>query len=343
MTHSSNIPVSDQLQKAFGDARASGNVRFIKVSIEDESLVPVATQPVSADAEHDFAKVVPNFERHTAAFVLYRLDSTDASAGSHEWVLLSYVPDGSPVKQRMLYASTRDYLKRQLGKNYFAYDFYGSAPEDFTWEAFQESLKKPQGTAPLTADEVQRSSMAGAEIDPGHTREYVHSVKFPLSIAAQNALRNLTPAQNYAQISVDTVKETVELVEARQLSASDIASRLPSNEPRFVFFRWSHTHNGGAGPVRLESNVFIYWCPETAPIKAKMLYSTVKSVVAGAAEDAGVTFEKAGKLEASELEDVTEEAIREALHPTAEDGQKAFARPRGPGRGPARLNRTRNK
>jgi hypothetical protein len=22
----------------------------------------------------------------------------------------------------------RDYLKRQLGKNYFAYDFYGSAP-----------------------------------------------------------------------------------------------------------------------------------------------------------------------------------------------------------------------
>jgi hypothetical protein len=66
--------------------------------------------------------------------------------------------------------------------------------------------------------------------------------------------------------------------------------------------------------------------------------------VAGAAEDAGVTFEKAGKLEASELEDVTEEAIREALHPTADDGQKAFARPRGPGRGPARLNRTnRNK
>jgi hypothetical protein len=54
--------------------------------------------------------------------------------------------------------------------------------------------------------------------------------------------------------SVDTVKETVELVEARQLSASEIASRLPSNEPRFVFFRWSHTHNGGAGPVRLESN-----------------------------------------------------------------------------------------
>jgi twinfilin-like protein len=55
----------------------------------------------------DFSKVVPTFERHTAAFVLYRLDSTDASAGGHEWVLLSYVPDGSPVKQRMLYASTR--------------------------------------------------------------------------------------------------------------------------------------------------------------------------------------------------------------------------------------------
>jgi hypothetical protein len=66
-------------------------------------------------------------------------------------------------------------------------------------------------------------------------------------------------------------------------------------------------------------------------------------VVAGAAEDAGVTVEKAGKLEADSLEDLTEERLGEAIHPATDDSQKSFARPSRPGRGPARLNRTRNK
>jgi len=62
----------------------------------------------------DFPQAVSHLERRTAAFVLYRLDSIDPSTGSHEWILLSYVPDGCPVKQRMLYASTR-FLPHTLG------------------------------------------------------------------------------------------------------------------------------------------------------------------------------------------------------------------------------------
>jgi len=314
-------------------------VRFIKVSIDNEEMVPVATQNVVGDAAQDFAKVVGHLERHTAAFVIYRLDSTDASSGGLEWVLLSFVPDGSPVKQRMLYASTRDYLKRQLGKNYFAYDFYGSAPEDFTWDAFQESLKRPNLAAAMTATEVQQSKMATAEVDPGHTREYVHSVKFPLSNAAQKALKNLSASQNCVQIKVDTDQETVELVEAGKLSLSELTRRLPSGEPRFVFFKYVHTHNGASA----DPNVFIYWCPEEAPVKAKMLYSTVKSVLAGAAEDAGVTIEKVGKLELDSVDDLTESSLNEIFHPPVEDTQKNFSRPSRPGRGPARLNRARGK
>lgn len=339
MSHSSNIPVSNALETAFANARTSKNVRFIKVSIENEELVPNHSQALSGDAEKDFPQAVSHLERRTAAFVLYRLDSIDPSTGSHEWILLSYVPDGCPVKQRMLYASTRDYLKRQLGKNYFAHDLYGSEPEDFSWEAYQESLKKPQASAPLTATEIQRSSMAQAEVDPGHTREYVHSVKFPLSTDAQNALRNLSASQNYIQISVDTARETVELVEARQLSISALAGRLPSSEPRFVFFKYVHGHEG----VTVEPNVFIYWCPDGAPVKSRMLYSTVKSVVAAAAEEAGVTVEKAGKLEVDSIESISEENLNEVLHPPSDDTQKSFARPLRPGRGPARLNRNRNK
>lgn len=66
-------------------------------------------------------------------------------------------------------------------------------------------------------------------------------------------------------------------------------------------------------------------------------------MLAGAAEDAGVVIEKAGKLEIDTADELTEESLNEIFHPPTEDTQKTFARPSRPGRGPARLNRTRNK
>ena len=45
----------------------------------------------------------------------------------NEWLLVSYVPDGSPVKARMLYASSQGNLKRELGLTYFADEFHGSS------------------------------------------------------------------------------------------------------------------------------------------------------------------------------------------------------------------------
>lgn len=92
---------------------------------------------------------------------------------------------------------------------------------------------------------------------------------------------------------MDTAKETVELVEAGKSTVAELARRLPSSEPRFVFFKFVHTFNGASAEPNstlssrsrcastvlmsaLIPSVFIYWCPEGAPIKSKMLYSTVK-------------------------------------------------------------------
>lgn len=57
---------------------------------------------------------------------MYRLDAKNAHG--YEWLLISYVPDGSPVKSRMLYASSHALLKRELGLTYFSDEFHGSEP-----------------------------------------------------------------------------------------------------------------------------------------------------------------------------------------------------------------------
>jgi len=330
MTHSSNIPVSSQLEEAFGKARTEGGVRFIKAHIKDEQLLPILTQPLG-NLESDFGKVVPLLEPKTPSYFIFRLDTQNTLG--YEWLLLAYVPDGSSVKDRMLYASTRDSLKKQLGKSYFVTnDMYGSETAEFTWEAYQDILQKPFVAAPLTASEMHLSNEVHAEIDHGGAREYVHSVRFPLSNDAQDALRNFSTKQNFVQLSVDTTRETIELVSIKKVAVGNIPSEISTSEPRFVFFKYTHTFQGEA----IDSNVFIYCCPENAHVKKKMLYSTVKSVVAGAAEDFRIVLDKTGKIEVDDPELLTVDYLNESLHPVKEV-KKGFARPLRPGKGGARL------
>ena len=51
--------------------------------------------------------------------------------------------------------------------------------------------KKASIDAPLTQSEQSRNAAATMEVDMGHTREYVHSVLFPMSTEAVAALKSL--------------------------------------------------------------------------------------------------------------------------------------------------------
>jgi twinfilin-like protein len=329
MTHSSNIPVSAELENAFANARTQEGVRYLKVIIRDEALYCVGTFPETNNIQNDFATVQSHMEPKIPCYILFKLD-----AAENRWLCLSYVPDGSPVKQRMLYASTRDAMKKQLGKSYFVLDMYGSTKEEFTWAAYEESLKKPASSAPLTAAEMQYASEAHAEVDPGHSREYVHSVRFPLSNTADQALRSFSSNKNFVQLKVDAEKETIELVAAKKVGVDRLAAEISTEEPRFTFYKYEHNWEG----TPFESNVFIYSCPEGAPVKLRMLYSTVKSVVSGAAEGAGIQVDRNGKLELDDPTEATPDLLNQSLHPQVEV-QKSFARPSRPGRGKPRLTR----
>ena len=63
-----------------------------------------------------------------------------------QWILLAYTPDGSKVRDRMLYASTRDTLKKELGRSYFVDELYGSekvlynSPRNVTSDGLRMSL-----------------------------------------------------------------------------------------------------------------------------------------------------------------------------------------------------------
>lgn len=128
MSHSSGIPLSTDLDKAFASARTDGGIRWLKIIIRNDQLVEVARGPLGASFDADFPQVKPLLEPKQPCYIAFRMDTKNING--FEWLLCVYIPDASSVKDRMIFASTREILKRQLGLSYFGDDLFGTSPDE---------------------------------------------------------------------------------------------------------------------------------------------------------------------------------------------------------------------
>lgn len=99
-------------------------------------------------------------------------------------------------------------------------------------------------------------------------------------------------------LQFSVTNEQLQLVSSAQCaSLSDkLASFRDSQEPRFALFR----HNSKV--------VFLYFCPESVPVRQRMLYSSCRTAMLQHVVDAGVTTVDR-KLEIMSREDLKLEAI----------------------------------
>ena len=130
MTHSCTFPLSAELSALFEAENGAGaSVSVIKVSIADETFVLSGTAPLGANAEGDFAKAkgLLRGKEESAAYLIFRLKR---GAEKQSWLLISFVPDEAPVKDKMLYSSAKDTLKKDLGQDKIAQEMHFSHIED---------------------------------------------------------------------------------------------------------------------------------------------------------------------------------------------------------------------
>lgn len=109
----------------------------------------------------------------------------------------------------------------------------------------------------------------------------------------------------------------------------ELSQAISPNEPRFTFYRFTHTHNGTEqSPV-----LFFYTCPVTPGTKAikfRMMYPLMKrSVLEVAEREAGLKLEK--RFEVEEPSEITEQSVLDDLHPKV-TARQGFSRPKRPGR-----------
>ncbi|KAF8710911.1 Actin depolymerizing protein, partial [Rhizoctonia solani] len=334
MSASSGIGVSPELSSAFASAVASQSTRFIKVKIQNESLVPDGTIPTgSGGFIDDLPQLQDILEDDIPAYIL-------AYTEGSKWLFISYVPDTAKVRDKMVYASSRGALTKALGDQKFKDNIFATSKDDLTPEAYQAHQRHLAAPKPLTARERELEEIRAAErassaaYEGAGVRQSIVGSRAGMKWSDElgDALRDLQPGR-LVVISIDPTKEELILKDTKDVSLDDVPGALPASEPAYGLYSWAQEE--GASP----HIVFTYTCPSSSPVKYRMLYSSgVASLVNDVKAQAGITVAK--RLESSDPTELDLAWLRSELaspgsgttSPPADDSKKPFAKPRGPAR-----------
>lgn len=103
-----------------------------------------------------------------------------------KFLAITYVPDAAPVRQKMLFASTRLTFVRELGSEHFRETIFVTTPEELSERGFQKHDAHSKLDAPLTEEERTLGEVKKAEQEAGvgtGTKEIHLSKSFAMPVA----------------------------------------------------------------------------------------------------------------------------------------------------------------
>ncbi|EDU42339.1 actin monomer binding protein [Pyrenophora tritici-repentis] len=326
----SGISASQELKSALGSLITSTNQRGVLATIQNETIVPSGTITSTASTfVDDLSNLSPHIQPNTALYILLRRADTLASADK-SLVAITYVPNAAPVRQKMLFASTRLTMVRELGGEHFAESVFTTEASELTSSGWEKHIAHTASEKPLTAEEQSLQDIKDAEaLESRGTRGQGLAQGGRIAIRADDevarALRELGEggaADNLVQLRMDGASETLQLVSTSSATPSTLAAAMDTKEPRYAFYR----HDDADASI-----VFISTCPSGAKIRERMIYAASRgNVVSLAQNEAGLKVVK--KLEATNPDEVTEQIILDEFKVEKKEESKGFAKPKRPGR-----------
>lgn len=337
MSHQTGIQANEDLKHFFGKCK-DGHVRVFKVIIKEEQLTLDEHLEPQGTWEEDLELMLTKLvEDKQPCYLFFRLDSENESGC--EWIFVSWSPDNSPVREKMLYASTKATLKKEFGGGHVKHEIFASAKEDVTLRGYKKFLRSSSAPAPLTfaEEELQNIKKHESRTDVGVDTKHqtLQGVAFPISDAAVSALFDLKDeVVTYVQLSIDIENEEINLEKTESTPVKNLARKVPMDHARYHLFRFPHHYEGDL----FTSVVFIYSMPGySCSVKERMLYSSCKNPLLDAVENK-IGIEVAKKIETDDPAELTEDFLVDQIHPKLNIYKQKFAKPKGPGnRGARRL------
>lgn len=345
MSHQTGIQANDDLKALFARSK-EGNIRTIKVDIQDEQLICCESKEPEGDWESDYDKtILPMLEEEDPCYLFYRLDTQNNQG--YEWLFISYSPDFAKPQRKMLFAGTKATLKKEFGGGHIRDEIFGTNPTDVSLSGFKKHKVSESAPPPLTDQELElemvKQQEMRADISVDTKQSHMTGVQFPVT---DEALKNLVDLKekklSLVQLELDIPSETIVLVDTKKdVAANDLSSHVPGDRGRFVFYLFKHTFEGDY----LESLVFVYSMPGyKCSIKERMLYSTCKGPLLDVATGSNVGLEIGRKIEISDPSELNEDFLHDQLHPRKDIIRQKFAKPPKPAgsRGPRRVLSSQN-
>lgn len=320
--HTSGIAVTQELAKAFHDVADDENTLFVKFSIDlkDDKFVMLDVGKKTGDRTKDFEEAGKLLEPKTPSFIIIR--GEDAA----RWVCIFYVPDNSPVKNKMVFASSSSALKTGLGVK-FETEFPISAAEDCTYPEYQKVFATTNEDNILTWQE-RDAKATRYESHTGFDEVKVSAIMGIPIPAAETVEPDLKSLQAGSVNCVELIlNPETEVLGSKSYNStvSDLSANLPAKEPRYFLLQYKMDFEGKSE----DHKVFIYYCPMSCIPKQKMFYSSSKATILKLLTQLGI--EKVVNLEADTPTEITDQVIQNEIHPPkAED--TSFAKPKAGGR-----------
>ena len=294
-----HLPVDVELASAFLQAQSQDSkVAWIACTIKGEAVCLIKAHE---DAESELTAVVDSLKASVPlsdeqpAFVLIARERTPTA---RRWQLLNWAPDCAPPRLKMLYSSTREDLKQSLGAGFFAsHRDYSAFDSDLSGEALLAAETKSD-EAPLTdAERLENEERTR----PAFSRcAGMASVPFELSAEASTALQGLSTGLVEVVLGEN---ETLELAQSTEETARIRDALSALDAPRFVVVK------------RSEKAALVFYCPDAAPIKQKMTYSTAKQTFSAMVKEKGIAATLVDCRDASELDSSVAGVLEEAAAP----------------------------
>jgi len=170
----SGVGPSAPLKTAIGSGSLNGT-RLIKVRIRDDELVPVETLARELSWEKDFGRIGSLLKDGEPCFVVCWMDKSSTrtvytgaprpSSKGKDMLVAMFVPEDSPVKEKMLYASSRSALIEAVGEG--SEEYQGSSKSDFTWTAYSKLRQRDDSLL----SEVERGLKDTSAFKPEEVKE----------------------------------------------------------------------------------------------------------------------------------------------------------------------------
>ncbi len=190
MAASSGITVGSDLAQAFATACSEAKVRVFKIELQGETLVCSSKLPAQSSDADDFALVQSVLVEKQACYICYRTDSPPPCC----WVFIMYVPNGTTVRDRMLYAATREATKSALGGSAaFCHEMHCGSKDEATYASYSADITASAAPAPKTDGEMLKEKLRLLELAEssgasGSAASSGANVAFPLSCRAKAAI-----------------------------------------------------------------------------------------------------------------------------------------------------------